>query len=181
MLGQCALALENHAIAREKEKKTVEAEQEKLKAALLRSISHDLRTPLTTISASADMLLHSECSKETQRKLEKAILDDSVWLKDTVENLLSLTRMEDKNLHLNKEVIDLQEAVEEALKHAAKQKGEHPISVEVDDYCYANLDGKLIVQMLINLINNAIFHTTPGVPISVICHQDQNDQMIQIR
>ncbi|WP_304691446.1 sensor histidine kinase [Ileibacterium valens] len=181
MLGQCALALENHAIAREKEKKTVEAEQEKLKAALLRSISHDLRTPLTTISASADMLLHSECSKETQRKLEKAILDDSVWLKDTVENLLSLTRMEDKNLHLNKEVIDLQEAVEEALKHAAKQKGEHPISVEVDDYCYANLDGKLIVQMLINLINNAIFHTTPGVPISVICHQDQNDQMIQIQ
>ena len=169
MLGQCALAMENHANAAEKEKKALEAEQEKLRSSLLRSISHDLRTPLTTIRASAQMLLEHDCSKAQTQTLTRTISDDALWLQDTVENLLVLTRLEDQNLHLNLEVTDMQEAVEAALDHVSEQKVEHPITVDVEDFCYAKVDGRLIVQMLTNLINNAIFHTAPGTPIRIAC------------
>lgn len=181
MLGQCALALENHANAAEKEKKTVEAEQEKLRASLLRSISHDLRTPLTTISACAQMLLGQECTRQQEKILNQTIYDDSLWLKDTVENLLALTRLEDQSLHINKEVIDLEEAVDEALAHCSPLKSEHPVHTEIEDFCYGELDGKLIVQMLVNLINNAIFHTVSGTPITIACHRLREENMVEIR
>ena len=96
ILGECALALENSQNAREKEEARFLAENEKLRANLLRSISHDLRTPLTAISGNAAILLSGEGSIDPSQKQQiyTDIYDDAAWLTNLVENLLAVTRIE---------------------------------------------------------------------------------------
>ena len=96
ILGEYALALENEKNAREKEEAALIAQKEKLRANLLRSISHDLRTPLTSISGNASNLLSNEeeFDIETKKQLYEDIYDDSMWLINLVENLLSVTKIE---------------------------------------------------------------------------------------
>ena len=95
ILGECALSLENEKNAREKEKAAVLAKNEQLRANLLRAISHDLRTPLTSISGNASNLLSNGNSfdETTKKQLYTDIYDDSMWLINLVENLLSATRL----------------------------------------------------------------------------------------
>lgn len=181
LLGQAALAMENIANAREKEKAALCIHQEKIKASLLRSISHDLRTPLTTISASADLLLHKDCDAKAAEKLERSIYEDSIWLKDIVENLLSLTRLEEDGVKINRELLDLEEVAEEAMKHVSARKSEHPITVNVEEMAFARLDGKLIVQMLVNLLNNAILHTPAGTPIELDIHKKEHSVIFEVK
>ena len=93
ILGECALALENDKNVREKEEAAILAKNEQLRANLLRTISHDLRTPLTSISGNANNLLYNESCLDAQmrRQIYGDIYDDSMWLIDLVENLLSVT------------------------------------------------------------------------------------------
>ena len=93
ILGECALALKNEQVSREREEAALLAKNEQLRANLLRSISHDLRTPLTSISGNAGILLSSEESieKAKRKQLYADIYDDSLWLINLVENLLSIT------------------------------------------------------------------------------------------
>ena len=104
------LALESDRAAQEREEAAVLAKNEQLRANLLRSIGHDLRTPLTAISGSAAILRKSDerLSLEQRCDLADAIYDDSLWLIDTVENLLAITRVEDGTIRLNltSELID---------------------------------------------------------------------------
>ena len=97
ILGETALALENEKNIREKEAAAILAESEQLRANLLRAISHDLRTPLTTISGNAGNLLHNSHSfdDETKQQIYADIYDDSMWLTNLVENLLYSTRIEE--------------------------------------------------------------------------------------
>ena len=97
ILGECALALENEKNAREKAKAALLAQKEQLRANLLRSISHDLRTPLTSISGNASNLLSNGemFDEETKKQLYLDMYDDSIWLIKLVENLLSVTNIED--------------------------------------------------------------------------------------
>ena len=95
ILGECALALENEKITREKEEAAVLAQNEQLRANLLRSISHDLRTPLTSISGNASNLMSmgEEFDEATKKQLYADIYEDAMWLINLVENLLSITRL----------------------------------------------------------------------------------------
>ncbi|MBO7663844.1 MAG: DUF4118 domain-containing protein [Clostridia bacterium] len=97
VVGECSLALENARNAREKEESMVLAENERLRANLLRAVSHDLRTPLTSIMGNADNLLTSgeSMDRDTRRRLYGDIYTDAQWLTGMVENLLSASRMED--------------------------------------------------------------------------------------
>ncbi|MEG1536966.1 MAG: histidine kinase dimerization/phospho-acceptor domain-containing protein, partial [Clostridiales bacterium] len=153
ILGECALALENHRTAKEREETAILARNEQLKADLLRSISHDLRTPLTSISGNAAILLtKAETIDAAKRqKLYADIYDDSLWLIDLVENLLSITRMADDavKLHLTAELID--EVIAEALNHVNRRSTEHHISVrQEENVLIATMDVRLIVQVIIN-------------------------------
>lgn len=112
ILDECALALENQNNELEKKKAYAQAEREKLKASLLRSIGHDLRTPLTAICGSADVLLSGTCAPEQQRKLLGTIHDDAFWLSQIVENLLSITRLEEGGLQIHQQPEVLDEVVE---------------------------------------------------------------------
>lgn len=170
VLGECALALENQKNAEEKEAAAVLAKNEQLRANLLRSISHDLRTPLTSISGNASNLLSNGplFDAKTKEQMYADIYDDAMWLINLVENLLSVSRLEQgrMNLHLTTELMD--EVVAEALRHINRKRAEYHFHVQSsDDYLLAQMDAKLIVQVLINILDNAMKYTPPGSDIEI--------------
>ncbi len=170
VLGECALALESQKNLEEKEAAAVLAKNEQLRANLLRSISHDLRTPLTSISGNASNLLSNGdlFDDKTKKQMYTDIYDDAMWLINLVENLLSVSRLEEgrMNLHMSTELMD--EVVAEALRHINRKSVEYHLHVQnSDEYLLAQIDAKLIVQVLINIIDNAIKYTPPGSDITI--------------
>ena len=181
ILGECAISLENKKIAREKEESELLAKNEKMRANLLRAISHDLRTPLTSISGNADNLLSNSDSfdADTKHQIYTDIYNDSVWLINLVENLLSVTRLEDGNMKLNKSAELIDEIISEALNHINKRSVEHKITVhESDDIMLVDVDARLIVQVIINIVDNAIKYTPNGSEITI--STEKKDDMISV-
>ena len=177
ILGECALVLENSRNTREKEEAKLLAQNEKLRANLLRSISHDLRTPLTAISGNAGILLSGEegLSPDTRHQMYSDIYDDAQWLYNLVENLLAVTRIEEGRMKLRTQPQLAQELVAEAMQHISRKKSEHTITViHQDELLLARCDARLIVQVLINLLDNAIKYTPAGSAIAVsTCRQGE--------
>ncbi|WP_417091631.1 ATP-binding protein [Marvinbryantia sp.] len=181
ILGECALALENIKNAREKEEAAILARNEQLRANLLRAISHDLRTPLTSISGNADNLLanYQKMDDATRKRTFTDIYDDSMWLINLVENLLAITRIEGGQVHLTQTVELMDEVVSEALRHINRKSKEHIIHVSSsEELILASIDAKLIVQVIINLLDNAIKYTPPGSVIEI--HTEKNKESHQV-
>ena len=170
ILGECALALENSRNTAEKEEAKLQAESEKLRATLLRSISHDLRTPLTAISGNASILLSDSenLDFDARKQMYGDIYDDSAWLHNLVENLLAVTKIEEGRMDLKTQPQLAEEIVSEALQHISRKRSEHSITVtHEDELLMAQCDARLIVQTIINLVDNAIKYTPVGSHIWV--------------
>lgn len=183
ILGECALALENEKNVREKEAAAVLAESEQLRANLLRTISHDLRTPLTTISGNASNLLSNGDSfdEDTKKQIYSDIYDDSLWLINLVENLLYATRIEEGRMTLNMSTELLSDLVEEAVRHAGRQMcGHHLSAVYEDDMVFVQADGKLMVQAIANMVDNAVKYTREGCSVTVSAGRDGNMAVIRV-
>lgn len=183
ILGECALALENIKNAREKEEAAILARNEQLRANLLRAISHDLRTPLTSISGNADNLLanYQKMDDDTRKRTFTDIYDDSMWLINLVENLLAITRIEGGQVHLTQSVELMDEVVTEALRHVNRKSREHIIHVSSSqDLILASIDAKLIVQVLINLVDNAVKYTPAGSVIEIHTEEDNQAQQVVV-
>ena len=183
ILGECALALENMRNAREKEEAKLLAENEKLRSNLLRSISHDLRTPLTAISGNAGMLLSDggSLSPETRNQMYSDIYDDAAWLYNLVENLLAVTRIEEGRMKLNTQPQLVEEMVSEALQHISRKRTEHHITVRhQDELLLAKCDARLIVQVIINLVDNAIKYTPVGSYIEITTRGENGCAVISV-
>nr|WP_295270606.1 DUF4118 domain-containing protein [uncultured Blautia sp.] len=170
VINECALAMENAQNAMEKEKNAVLAKNEQLRADLLRAISHDLRTPLCSISGNADMLISNSdrLDKATKHQIYTDIYDDSEWLIGVVENLLSITRLNDGRLKFKFTDQLLDEVIAESLRHISRKHDDYKIVADCEELVLVRMDVRLIIQVLVNLIDNAIKYTPPG---SVICIQ----------
>lgn len=183
ILGECALALRNDKVSKESAAAALLAKNEQLRSNLLRSISHDLRTPLTSISGNAGILLSSEQSigKEKRRKLYEDIYDDSLWLINLVENLLSVTRIEDGTMKLRLATELLDEVVGEALRHTDRRRCEHKIKIkQEEDFLLVKADARLIMQVIINLVDNAIKYTPPGSEVVIETKREGNLAVVTV-
>lgn len=183
LLNECGLTLERRRLREEKQAVEMETQRERLRSNLLRAISHDLRTPLTSISGNAMILMEkSILLNETERQeMYNAIYDDSMWLVNLTENLLSITRIENgtMQLQIGAELID--EVFREALAHVDRQGAQHEISVELsDDLLMAKMDVRLIVQTIINIVNNAIKYTPKRSHIILSAEKQENMVCIRI-
>ena len=183
ILGECALALENEKNAREKEEAALIAQKEKLRANLLRSISHDLRTPLTSISGNASNLMSNEerFDIETKKHLYADIYDDSMWLINLVENLLSVTKIEEGKLNIRLQAELLDEVITEALQHINRKKDEHKIIYKAsEEFILVKVDARMIMQVIINIVDNAIKYTQRESEIVISVKKIQNKAIVCI-
>ncbi len=139
----------------------VESEKEKMRANLLRAISHDLRTPLTTIYGSSSVLLehYGEFSEEQNRQMLQGIKEDSQWLSRMVENLLSITRIDGNNVKIIKTETVLDELIDSVLVKFAKSYPHQEVEIDIpEDFIVIPMDAILIEQVIINLLENAVEH-----------------------
>lgn len=139
-----------------------EAERETMRANLLRAMSHDIRTPLTSIVGNTSAILENEdtLSKEQQHKLLRDVNEDAQWLIRMVENLLSITRISGEQANINKDYEAAEEIIAAAVRKFRKRfKSDIHISVSVpDEVLLVPMDATLIQQVLLNLMENAILH-----------------------
>ena len=146
-----------------------EAEREKMKANLLRSVSHDLRTPLTSIIGSANVVLehYDTLSDEEKKELIDHVRDDAQWLVRLVENILSITRIKDNAVQLKKYPEAAEEIVSEAVDKFRKNRS-MPVRVRVpDELLMVPMDATLIEQVLVNLMENVFIHAKGATEIEV--------------
>ena len=167
---QAALAIERIALADEMDKTRLTAETEKLRAALLTSISHDLRTPLASILGSASSLSHyrEQLDPETQEDLLRTIREEAERLNRFIANLLDMTRLESGALAPNLGPVEIGDVVGSVLRRAASALADHEISLRLEENLpIVKLDPVLFEQVLFNLLDNAAKYSPPGSTITL--------------
>lgn len=139
----------------------IEGEKERMRANLLRAVSHDLRTPLTTIYGFSETLLekHESLSQEQKVKMLRGIKEDAQWLIRMVENLLSITKMDADEVRLNKIPIVLDELIDSVFVKFKKRYPQQKIDLDIPgEVVIIPMDAILIEQVIVNLLENAVQH-----------------------
>ena len=182
--SQVAMALERQRLSEEQRATQVESEREKMRSTLLRAISHDIRTPLAGILGSSSALRESgaELGGEMRDKLLSDIQEESQWLIRMVENLLSITRINESASKVAKTPEAAEEVVAEAVSRILRRFPKREIQVRVpDQFLEVPMDGTLIVQVLINLLENAIKYSPDAAPIEVNLRQEGNRAVFEVK
>ncbi|WP_419958410.1 DUF4118 domain-containing protein [Psychrobacillus psychrotolerans] len=177
IMNDFSFALDKWYLQKVNEEVAREAELEQMRANLLRAISHDLRTPLTSISGNADILLTSgEQINDTEKlQLYRDIYSNSKWLVQMVENLLAVSRLDDGKLAIEMQPELVEDIMQEALLHVVRINNTHKISFHVEpELLLALMDARLIIQVIINIIDNALTYTPTGSEIILIAKEIGN-------
>ena len=146
---------------KKQEKLKAEAETERMRGNLLRAVSHDLRTPLTSIYGSCSAIVEDfdNIPREKQLLLLKDMQSDAQWLNRMVENLLSVTRVDADKVRLSKHSVVLEELIDTLLVKFYKHYPDQTVQVEIpEEFVSIPMDPMLIEQVLMNLLENAVFH-----------------------
>ena len=168
--AQAAVALERALVAEQAQHEQVEAEAERLRTALLSSLSHDMRTPLGAITGAASSLLEDRGSlpEAARRELVRTILEESTRMNRLIGNLLDMIRLESGALQVQKEWQPLEEVVGVALIRLEERLKGHPVTVRLPaDLPLLLMDGLLVEQVFVNLLENAVKYTPPGTPVEI--------------
>lgn len=170
-------------LSKEQAKAQLEVEQERYRTNLLRSISHDLRTPLTGIIGTSELLMELLDQDSQEYELASSIYKESSWLSSLVSNVLSLTRLQNQAMHLKKEVMVVEDIVDSAIETIALRYPSRLILTEYpDDVLTCLMDPSLMKQVIINLIDNAIKYSPDSEPIEVMVNEEfaSHNVLIQI-
>ena len=146
---------------KQQEKIKAESERERMRGNLLRAVSHDLRTPLTSIYGSTSVILenYDSISKEKQLRLLAEINEDSQWLIRMVENLLSVTRIDNSITQIAKDSVVLDELIDSVIVKFNKHYPEQKVDVDIpEEFMSIPMDPILIQQVLMNIMENAVIH-----------------------
>ena len=180
---QVAVARESEQLARqlsmEQERIQFAMEKEQMRSRLLRSIYHDLRTPLTGIAGASSLIAESgqELDRDSIVSLARDINDQSDWLIQMVENILNMTKIDSGNLVVEKLPEAVEDIISNAVAHVKGRRQNRRIEIAVPDTVFiVPMDGKMMVQVLVNLLDNAIKHTREDGQIRI--RIQQKDGMI---
>ncbi len=175
-----SLALDRLRSVQDQVRTREEAVQERYRSNLLRAISHDLRTPLSGIMGNSEMLMGMTEQDDPRYALSKDIYEDADWLHGLVENILSLTRFQDQRFSLKKEPEAVEEVIGAALVVMEKRMPNREIDVEIPDtLLLVPMDARLISQVLVNLLDNAVKHTPADQQIKVSVSVQEELQQVK--
>ena len=169
--------------AREKEEAALLAQNEQLRANMLRTISHDLRTPLTSISGNASTLISggTALDETARQQIYTDIFSESMCLIEMVENLLYATRIEDGRMQLNISVEILDDIVQEAVRHTERTHPKRNIIVDMlDEIIPVMADANLIVQVIVNLMDNAVKYSDENSDVTVTVRRENAYAVISV-
>lgn len=161
-----------------------ENEKERMRSNLLRAVSHDLRTPLTTIYGSSSTLLENRrnLSVEQQDRILRGIQEDTEWLIRMVENLLSVTRLDGGRVKLIKTPTVLDELIDSAVLKFNKRYPGQPLLIDVpEDILVIPMDSLLIEQVLINLLENAVQHASGMTRLTLKVYRQGMQAVFEVR
>ena len=183
VISQIAIALDREFLSKEQETSKIEIERERLRSNLLRAISHDLRSPLAGIKGSISTILENgeHISKETEKILLKGVFEDTEWLIRLVENLLSMTRLDEGKMKINKNLELVEEVLTEAVQRSSKHFKNNKIKVNFPkNFVMIPMDGSLIEQVIINLIDNAVKYSPEESLIIVSAYEKANNVIFEV-
>lgn len=146
---------------KQQEKLKAAAEKERMRGNLLRAVSHDLRTPLTSIYGACSAMIenYDDICRDKQLKLLQDVQSDAQWLNRMVENLLSVTRVDAETVRLSKHSTVLEELIDSLLVKFHKHYPQQEVHVQIpEEFVCIPMDPMLIEQVLMNLLENAVFH-----------------------
>ncbi len=181
--SQVAMALERQQLSDEQRTIMIESEKEKMRGNLLRAISHDLRTPLSGIWGASSAILENEkgIDAPTQKKLLHNIRDDSQWLIRMVENLLSVTRIQEGSMRVAKSPEAAEEVVAEAVSRIRKRYPNRGVAVKVPrELLMIPMDDTLIAQVLMNLTENAVKHSPDDSTVEVNLIKREREGLFEV-
>ena len=168
---------------KKQERLRMETEKESMRANLLRAMSHDIRTPLTSIVGNTAAILESNgsFSREQEKKLLLDVNEDAQWLIRMVENLLSITRISDAPASITKETEAAEEIVAASVQKFLKRFPDADVSVEVpEEVLMVPMDATLIQQVILNLLENAVIHATGATRISLRVSRTEMDACFEV-
>ena len=183
LADQAAVAIERISLARGLAQARVLAEAERLRGALLTSISHDLRTPLASIlGAVSSLRSYADKYDPSERdELLATLQDEAERLNRFVTNLLDMTRLESDAIELKQDLVDIAEIVGAALARASNVLARHHVEIEIaPDLPMVCLDAILFEQVLFNLIDNAAKYSAPGSRIDLRAHCENDVVVLEI-
>ena len=160
---------------KQQEKIKAESEKERMRGNLLRAVSHDLRTPLSGIMGTSEMIMGMTDYQDPRYELAGEIMEDANWLHSLMENILNLTRLEDNRNYLKKQPEAIEEIIAVVLERFEKRAPGRELLVDIpDELILVPIDAKLIVQVLINLLDNSVKHTKHDEEISISVEKQGN-------
>ncbi len=180
---QAALAIERIHLAADIERARLAEETDRLRQALLTSISHDLRTPLASVIGSATSLVAhgAELDRATQISLARTIQEEGERLNRFIGNLLDMTRLESGSLKPNSDLVDVSDLVGAVLQRGQKILKDHKVEIAVaPELPMLSLDVVLTEQVLFNLLDNAAKYAPPGTKITLGAHRENGNVLITV-
>lgn len=179
---QVAVALERARLAKEAEQASLRAKTEEMRSSLLSAVSHDLRTPLASITGAATSLRDDDAlSAGTRDELVDSIVDQAERLERLVANLLDMTRLESGAIALRRDWVPLEEMIGSALTRLEKKLGERSVRVSIArDVPLLSVDPVLFEQVFVNLFENAEKYTPSDSPIEIVAKRDGDRVEIEV-